>query len=307
MGFRTREWLGLRPGYRSSWSSSLLWVTAAYLAIGFAAFAGWRLTGEDDWVEGYFQIPGALLACFLALVELWFSLRVLGNFSSEEPLFSVWLCIAGSSGFDLAGTICSQILGAKTPLNPFAGMSWWPDYRPIFHEYGWLLSGTGRFGLLTLALWLVLGVYRRNRLLSRLQAVDWIACALMAVYVVREVLDMAAASHHRRLTLLEIAGWPVDPLLLLLLGESLLLYRSAQQAGWGLVGRCWSAMSVGAALVCIGVVALWAERWGILPWPWSSLTWYLWLPAGAAFALAPVYQLEAIEQAREARQRDALS
>jgi hypothetical protein len=67
--------------------------------------------------------------------------------------------------------------------------------------------------------------------------------------------------------------------------------------GPGAIGRCWNAFAVGVALVCIGLVALWAGRWGYLPWPYSSLFWYVWLPADAAFALAPIYHLEAIEQA----------
>jgi len=91
----------------------------------------------------------------------------------------------------------------------------------------------------------------------------------------------------------EIANRPVDPLLLLLLMKAALLYRSAQQVGPGSIARCSNAIAVGVALVCIGVVALWAIRWGYIPWPWSSVTWYLWLPADAAFAPAPVYQLEA--------------
>jgi hypothetical protein len=73
--------------------------------------------------------------------------------------------------------------------------------------------------------------------------------------------------------------------------------------GEGWIGRCWRAVCVGIFLMCFGVIALWATAWGYLPWPWSSLIWYLWLPAGAAFALAPAYQLEAIQRAYAAQDR----
>lgn len=34
-----------------------------------------------------------------------------------------------------------------------------------------------------------------------------------------------------------------------------------------------------------------------LVWPWNTVVWYVWLPAGCAFALAPAHQLETIYQA----------
>lgn len=300
----TFRWLGLPPGQHLRCSSIILLVTGIYLLIGVATFAIWRITGNDAWVEGFFQIPGGLLACFLAASQFWFSVQVLRHFDAEEPMHTVWLCIAGSAAFDLAGTICSQVLAAETKLNILTSASWWSHDKAIrLRQYGLLLGGTFRFALLSVALWLALKIYRRNGLLGRMKVMDWVVLAVMGAYVAEEILEIAQASRRRTFPMVEIAGFPVDPLLLLLLLEAVLLYRSAQGMGIGWISRCWTSMAIGVALVCAGVVAMWAARWGYFPWPWNSAIWYIWLPAGAAFALAPVYQLEAILQASGAGER----
>ena len=81
------------------------------------------------------------------------------------------------------------------------------------------------------------------------------------------------------------------------MGEALLLRRSVQRMGSSRIAKCWSAFSIGVFLIALGDVGGWAEVYGYLPYPWSSLTWFLWLPAAACFALAPAYQLEAIRSA----------
>ena len=119
---------------------------------------------------------------------------------------------------------------------------------------------------------------------------------------VRNAVDIVVAMNAGKpFRWLEAARWPTDPLLALLLGEALLLYRSAGRMGSGLIGRCWKAFSLGAFLIAAGDVGGWAERSGYLPYPWSSIIWYVWLPATACFALAPAYQLEAIHAATEPR------
>ena len=62
-----------------------------------------------------------------------------------------------------------------------------------------------------------------------------------------------------------------------------------------------SLLAAGTFLVTLGNVLLWAARSSYLPWPWSALDWYVWLPAEAAFALAPLYQLQAVYAARSSR------
>jgi hypothetical protein len=108
---------------------------------------------------------------------------------------------------------------------------------------------------------------------------------------------VTAVRNGKRPGLLEVASWPVDPLLVLLVAEALLLNRSAREMGAGWVSRCWRSYSIGVFLVLLGDLGLWLTAYGYLPWPWNSVVWYIWLPASCAFALAPAYQLETIFQA----------
>ena len=48
--------------------------------------------------------------------------------------------------------------------------------------------------------------------------------------------------------------------------------------------------SIGVFLTAIGDAGIWAAAYGYLPYPWSAAVWFVWLPAAAAFALAPAYR-----------------
>ncbi len=105
---------------------------------------------------------------------------------------------------------------------------------------------------------------------------------------------MVAVQHGKRPGIWEVLGWPVDPLLLLLFWQAFLLLRSAQNMPAGRIGLCWKAYSAGIFLTAAGDVGIWATNYGHLAWPWNSIVWYVWLPAAAAFARGPAFQLEVI-------------
>jgi hypothetical protein len=284
-------------------SGLVLLVTGIYLAVGLVWFAGWRLTRNDRWIEEFFRIPGALLLVSLATIQLSFALIVLREFSPEQPMRKAWRLIAFSAGFDLASSVCIQVLSIRSALNPLTFMAWWDGYMASsIRDFGLILGGTCRFAFLAAGLTWALKVYRQSGLLARLKPSDWTLLSIMVVYMALEIRDVAQTIRSgRHLTPALVLGWPTDPLLLLLLAEALLLYRSVQQMGPGHIGRCWKAFSIGIFLVAAGDVSIWATNWGYLPWPWSALGWYFWLPAAAAFALAPVCQFEAIHYARSSR------
>jgi hypothetical protein len=260
----------------------------------------WRWTGSDHWVEDFFKIPGALLLVSLPTIAFCASLMIRREFSAEQPMRKAWSLISFSAGFDLAGALCVQVLCAQSALNPLTGMSWWaPAEADSIRQFGQFLGGTCRLTALALGLAWALKAYRRAGLLARLNAIDWGVLSLMAVYIALEIRGVAMALQTGwRPKPAMIMGWPTDLLLWLLLAEALLLYRSVRQMGSGWIVRCWKAFSIGIFLVALGVISLWAVSYGYLPWPWSSLEWYIWLPAAGAFALAPIYQLEAIHYAR---------
>ena len=167
-----------------------------------------------------------------------------------------------------------------------------------------MLGGSLRFAFLAAGLFLSLRSYRKSGFLARLAVIDWVFLAATGAFVLREASDVIFAMQHgKHPSTAEVLGWPTDPLLWLLLAESMLLYRSVCQMGPGWIGRCWKAFSLGVALIALGDIAIWATNYGYLPWPWSSLGWYIWLPAAAAFAMAPAYQLEAVWRAYAVRGR----
>lgn len=264
-------------------STLILLATAAYLAAGLFTYVAWQITGNQAWIDFFFRWPGALISVGLSAVELLFALRVCRQFAPGEPLLAAWRLIALSAGCDLVSSVAVQLLSPH-----------WPWLR----DYGLAVGGPLRFALLAAGLYFALQVYRQSGFLARLAAVDWIVLMVVAVYIVREGRDLGVAFHHgKHLKWAEAINWPVDPLLCLLLAEAMLLYRSARRMGWGWVTRCWVAFSAGIVLVILGDISIWAFNYGFLPYPWSNITWYLWLPAGAAFALAPVYQMEVIQRA----------
>ena len=284
-------------------SGLILLATLAFMAVSVAVFAWWQLTGEVAWVEFVFAAPGALLLAWLSAVQLWASLKVCGEFSPGEPMRAAWQLISVSALFDLAGTLGIQIFGANPTLNPLTHFSWWStELGASIAAVGHILQGTCRLGLLAAGLFAVLRLYRESGFLGRLRLTDWALLGAFAAYCAREALDLIRSWRAWnppgwRMVLV----WPVDPLLCLLLAEALLLHRSVRRTGNGLVGRCWRTFSAGIFLILLGNVFSWATSYGYLPWPWSSMGWFVWFPAAASFALAPAYQLEAIRWASSGR------
>jgi hypothetical protein len=283
-------------------STLILLVTGVYLVVGLLTFAIWRATGRDAWVTDFFQIPGAFLLVSLAVIQLWYAVWSVREFSPGQPMRTAWIYIACSAACELAGTACVQVLAADSMTNPLRLSARWSGSSAEIRQFGLLAGGTCRFVLLAIGLWWALRVYRESRLMAGLKAVDWALLGLLVTYIVWEAGGMVVAMRYgKHPGVFEILSWPVDPLLCVLLAEAILLFRSVRQMGTGWIGLCWRAMSLGVGLVCLGDILIWAGAYGFVPWPWSALEWYIWLPAAGAFAVAPVYQLEAIYQARTAR------
>jgi hypothetical protein len=261
-----------------SLSSWLLAVTVVYLAVGLVMFGLWKLTGENRWIVSFFQGPGAMLALALALTSLTMSHRAAGFFPTRAPMHSAWSLFRLSAICDVFSVLSTQFV---------------PSARPA----GQIVGGTFRYALLAGALWYALKAYRSSGLLARYRPADYLLLGIMAAFLAYALSEILTVLLSRRPSLAEAASWPVDPLLWFLLAQALLLRRSAFGMEGGHVARCWKALAAGVILVALGDIALLAARQGYLTHPWSALEWYIWLPAGAAFALAPVYQVEAVAAA----------
>ncbi len=280
----------------------ILTVTAGCLVWGICALFAWLLTYDDAWVIGFFHIPAALAMVWLAGTQFWLATQAARRFGPHEAMRKAWTWIAFSAGCDLFGAAATQVFGVDSAINPLRAFPWWHADAAMtaWREAGAMMGGTLRFAFLASGLWYAVRVYRRAGFLGKLKWSDralLIAFLLYMADVVRGVTVAFRAGKPWRWT--EAAGWPTDPLLWLLLLEALLLYRSAQRMGPGWIGRCWKTLSIAVFLTALGDAGTWAYNYGYIPYPWNSLIWYVWLPAAAAYALAPAYQLEAIQRAAE--------
>ena len=274
-------------------------ITAAYLAIGVLAFVVWQITGNPAWTIEFFRVPAAVLMVCLALTEFWLASTVIHHFSTDDLLRPGWTLIACSAGCQLAGMVCSQILGVSSRINPLSVLPGHGLLIALTRSIGLLIGGTFRFALLAAGLHFALKAYRQAGFMGRMRWMDWVVCTVFAGFLLRNVADVVVAIRAGKTPdIWEVLGWPVDPLLWVLLLQALLLFRSASQMGNGRIALCWKAFSAAIFLTALGDVGLWAVNYGYLPWPWSAVTWYLWLPAAAAFARAPAFQLEVIRDAR---------
>ncbi len=243
---------------------------------------------------------------FLAAASLVLGRRVQREFSPEQPMYRAWSLIVISAACDLTGALFTQFLSAPMALNPLAHASWWsPALAAWLRQFGQSAGGSLRFAFLAAGLFQVLRVYRNSGFLARLTVPG---------------LGLARG-RRRRMSFVR----PPISLYALRLGKHPAPPKSSVGPPTRSSGSCWPRVfcstapsarwgPAGSAVVgrplalashslFSAMAAIWATAYGFLPWPWSSIGWYLWLPAAAAFALAPAYQLDAIYRAYTSRIR----
>ena len=276
----------------TGWARLIVLATLCSVALGLGAFALFWRTGDAAWVDEFFRMPGALAAISMAAIELWFSLRVIRQFAPGEALRAAWILISSSAVCNLASGVFLEVLEARSQLN-LAGDAWPGAAIGAWRNIALMIGGTYRFALLAAGLYYALKAYRQSGFLERLRFIDWTLLAIPGAYVLHNLARFTTAAELGSRP--EIAlHWMLEPLLLLLLWQTLSLYRSVQGMGQGWISRCWGSYTTGVFLTSIGDIALWAANHGYWPRPLISLMWYAWLPAAAAFALAPAYQAETI-------------
>jgi hypothetical protein len=279
----------------------LVLVLATYL-VGTLVFSVWQVAGSDGGIEDLFRGPSALLMVSLSGAGLYFSLRVWRAFEAGEAMRRAWQLITFSAAADLTASSFVQIFGTQLRLNPLRYFAEGDSLPALARSAGLMLGGTCRFAMLAVGLLLVIRIYRRAGFLGRFAPIDWAVLAAAGILIVREAVEVVSrVLHGTPFTAAEIFNLPVDPLLWVLLSQSLLLFRSVRQMGLGWIGKCYGAFAAGIVLVLLGDIAIWATNSGYLPWPWSALGWSVWIPAAGAFAIAPALQWEAMRSAEVSR------
>jgi hypothetical protein len=290
---------------RTPIANGILWLTSLHIGVSAVIFIFWRMQGDNAEIERFFRYQGSLFFVLCAVAELWLAWTVFKQFMPGEPMRMAWLLISIASFYRFAGYLFSKILNTESYLNPIF-LVLGPQNKSLyqnFQHFGLLVSGPLCMAVMAVGLFLILRILRRLGILSRLHLIDIVLIAAVAIFTIRQVYEIVQWVQATRPAFdpFKMLSWPSDLLLGILLVEAILIRRSAADIGWGLLAKSWRAFSLGILFTSLGDIGLWATSHNYLPWPYSSITWYVWFLASAAYALGPAYQVEACRRAyREA-------
>lgn len=292
---RSIPW-SLAPGYPLSWA--ILLVCAIYFTGASACLLMWLLTRNQSIIRVCFQEVGGPLLAVFAMVEAAAALRVWTLFNPREPLRTGWFFLAAAGSVHSVSVITRHLLGRDIVLNPLRLLPSAGTLLPLLDDFGRVLGGTLLPLVLLAGIFCVLRVYRRLGLLTRLAPVDYLpllAAAAFLLFQFSEFLRWLPA--QGRVTTLWSIDWATDPLFVLLFAAAIVLRRANVALRRGRLACCWTAYAVAIFLTCIGSlgIALFQGLY-ISQQVWSPF-WLIWYPAGAAFALAPICQMETMHLA----------
>ncbi len=275
----------------------VLWSTALLLVAGVGAFQAWWYTGNPFWIRAYFYYPGALFFLGCSSLGGWFAYRCWCEFAPGDLLRPAWFLITLSAVCQVAGGLASQVFSHQSHLNPLfylpvgqreAAVSLALDLGRIFGPLYMVFLGWG--------LLYVVRTCRGHGVLGRLHVVDYLQLAVVVLFTTYSLSSIASSvvTSQNWPSIATVIGWTSDPLLCVLLFEAILIRRSTANMGWGLISRCWLAFTVAVFLTSVGDIGLWMAGKHALPYALEVSSWYVWFIASAAYALGPVYQLQAI-------------
>ena len=267
--------------------SLILIVAAVNTLAGLACWFCWKATGEAAWVNIFFAYPNAILTMVLGAVELLCSFYAWRAFAAGDVLRNTWLFLFLASATHVSGRLISQFL-FRIPGH---------ELGQALYEAGVFLGGPAQMFLMLFGLFSVARFFRRSGIIRRPTAFDYVlivlaaANALHTVYEIREYI-----AGNQALPWAQVLKWPTDPLVIVLLMIAIPIHRSVASMGRGFIASCWGAYVGAIMFVSLGDVSLWLMR--TTNWNITTLGWYTWFLADAAFALGPAYQVAAIHRAR---------
>jgi hypothetical protein len=200
----------------------------------------------------------------------------------------------------LIGAAFAQVLSAQIPWNPLVlYKAFQKGQSGVLHSFGLVVGGPLAMALLAAGLMRVIALQRRMGILGRLSLLDKSAIGILCVFTMGQLFEIVKLllAHRVPLTLAQSLLWFSDPLLTVLLSETVSLRRSVLNMGQGLVARCWGMMALGVAFTVAGDAMVWANWHGIIPPVIQPVEWFIWFFAATAYASAPCYQVEASRQA----------
>lgn len=256
-----------------------------FLAIGISLWLQGLASGSIDALIQFTRVVGDAFLIACAAVEVWFAFVAWREFSREQPMWLAWAFIAASSVARLAGSLLAHGI---TPTGRW-------------YDIGIMIGSPFALFLLAIAFTVVLHVYRSLGLHARLKPIDAVSVLVIAIFTGRQVWEIFSIVGGRPASAARGVICFTDLLLCILLVQALLLWRRASSMQGGFIAYCWQAYAVAVAFTALGDVGLWIVNWHIVPYPLNSITWLLWFPAAAAFAIGPACQFEAIRCLGRAR------
>jgi hypothetical protein len=284
-------------------SGLVLFSTAVHLALGLLTHIIWLRGGGQTLFHYYFAYEDPLFFVLCTGVELLWARMAWKQFLPGQDLRGAWLLIMMAALCHVVGMILTQVLCTDSYINPLYALhfSGYKTATAILHPLGMFIGGPVHMAVLAGGLLLPLRLCRTYGVGGKLKAIDWIILTIVIAYTLRVAyvlvqLRLRATAPPR---LLEVMNWANDPLLCVLLGFAFFLRRSVAQMGWGYVTKCWGAYVVAIFGTSLGSMGQWATNFGILPYPENTIFWHIWPVIYAAYALAPIYQVEAAHVAKE--------
>lgn len=289
------------PGRRNTrrlYSRIILFLALFQIFTGLVLHAEWILTGNQAWLQDYFNYQGAIYFIFLDVFKLCLCVFAWQQFKQKESLRSAWFVISLAMGFQLAGDILKHWLAVDTYMNPlhYVWQEWNAPFANTLHEWGSALAGPLFMAVLAVGLYEGLLHYKRIGMRGKLRPLDLIlvsAAGIYGLYVIETVVRIALKNPSSIQTGW-ILTWPNDLLLAVLLLEAILLFRTSADMGQGYIARAWGAFAVAIFLTCMESLGQWLTAFGYFRYPENAVMWYLWFVWAAVFALAPAYQVDAI-------------
>lgn len=270
---------------RATYAEWIILLTALHLAICVVLWVSGFLTSDLTPLEFWASTAGVAFLLVMSAAELAAAWKNTGFFEPGEPLFQAWRLITLASLFRLLGLILAHVVSR-----------WYSD-----SGVGYTVSGPLQLTLLGVALWLVLRLYRKLDFDLRPRFTDVLALLTVALYAAFVLVVVASLAMFGEIqwSAQTVLGWATYPLLCAVLLEAVLLRRAALRMGGGLISRCWTAYAVAIILTALGDLGLWLHNYGLLTPLGTALSWLIWYPAAAAYALGPCWQYEAIRYAME--------
>ncbi|MFN8009078.1 MAG: hypothetical protein U0V70_19035 [Terriglobia bacterium] len=275
----------------------ILWITGLHVSIGILVCGFWWITGNEGWSRYYFDYQSPIFFISFAVLEVYFCLAAISQFSVGEPMRKAWCFIALAALLRLIGLSIAHLLSIRSFLNPaFVLAESWNNSKAMgLQQMGLAISGPIHMAVLACGLYVVLKISRRFKMLVQLESTDYLLLGIVGLFTGWRAYEIVGSLPHLEspITVQTFLLWVADPLLSILLIEAILIRRCVLNLGWDYIAKCWGAFTLAIFITSLGNISIWASTKHLLIWPTSLITWFIWFLASAAYVMGPAYQVEA--------------